>query len=56
MMHQLRKGLPILLPIPKGAGNAGALKPPMIAPFTDSDVKRIAALAAVQKIEEVRKS
>jgi hypothetical protein len=28
---------PILLPIPKGVGDAGALKPPVSTPFTDAD-------------------
>jgi hypothetical protein len=46
---------PILLPIPKGAGDLGALKPPVSAPFTDADVQRISALPVAEQIEEVCK-
>ena len=30
-------------------------RPPTVAPFTDSEVKRIAALPAAEQVEEVRK-
>jgi formylglycine-generating enzyme required for sulfatase activity/WD40 repeat protein len=46
---------PILLSIPKGAGDLGALKPPVSAPFTDADVQRISALPVAEQIEEVCK-
>ena len=38
----------------KGTADLGAIKP-VSAPFTDADVKRIAALPAAEQIEEVRK-
>ena len=42
--------------VPVGAPSTEAKTPPLaVAPFTDADVKRIAALPAEQQVEEVRK-
>ena len=41
--------------VPSGAPSPEAKTPPAVAPFTDADVKRIAALPADQQVEEVRK-
>jgi serine/threonine protein kinase/Leucine-rich repeat (LRR) protein len=42
--------------VPSGAPSPEAKTPPLaIAPFTDADVKRIAALPAAEQVEEVRK-
>jgi formylglycine-generating enzyme required for sulfatase activity len=49
----LPENAPILFQM--GAGDLGSLKPPVMAPFTDADVKRIAALPVAEQIEEVRK-
>ena len=45
-----------LAQVPSGAPSAEAKTPPVaIAPFTDADVRRIAALPAAEQVEEVRK-
>jgi serine/threonine protein kinase len=42
--------------VPVGAPSAEVKTPPLtVAPFTDADVQRIAALPAAQQVEEVRK-
>jgi serine/threonine protein kinase/formylglycine-generating enzyme required for sulfatase activity len=41
--------------IPSGAPSPEAKTPPAVAPFTDADVARIAALPAAEQVEEVRK-
>jgi hypothetical protein len=42
--------------VPSGAPSPEAkAPPPAVAPFTDADVKRIAALPAAEQVEEVRK-
>lgn len=41
--------------VPAGAPSPEAKTPPAIAPFTDADVQRIAALPAEQQVEQVRK-
>jgi len=42
--------------VPSGAPSPAAKTPPLaVAPFTDADVKRIAALPAAEQVEEVRK-
>ena len=42
--------------VPSGAPSPEVKVPPLaVAPFTDADVKRIAALPAAEQIEEVRK-
>jgi serine/threonine protein kinase len=42
--------------VPAGAASPEAKTPPLaVAPFTDADVKRIAALPAAEQVEEVRK-
>jgi serine/threonine protein kinase len=41
--------------VPSGAPSPEAKTPPAVAPFTDAEVKRIAALPAAEQVEEVRK-
>ena len=42
--------------VPSGAASPEAKTPPLaVAPFTDADVQRIAALPAAEQVEEVRK-
>ena len=41
--------------VPSGAPSPEAKTPLAVAPFTDADVKRIAALPAAEQVEEVRK-
>ena len=49
----------LLVPPPAGVGTESGAKDkpasPAIAPFTDADVRRIAALPAPEQVEEVRK-
>jgi formylglycine-generating enzyme required for sulfatase activity/Leucine-rich repeat (LRR) protein len=41
--------------VPSGAASPAAPTPLVVAPFTDAEVQRIAALPAAQQVEEVRK-
>jgi Leucine-rich repeat (LRR) protein len=41
--------------VPAGAASPAVRSPPAVAPFTDADVQRIAALPAPEQVEEVRK-
>ena len=41
--------------VPSGATLHKAKSPPAVAPFTDADAKRMAALPAAEQVEEVRK-